>query len=270
MIRTLFIIAGASFVLAVLCFGGAVALGGRDIADKGWTMDRWAENWGWTSGFDRESWQGAQITREIPWDGSDEIIIAHAGEVRFTQGSPAKVVVTGPEKGVNQLIMTKGRLRMPGFRNGEEGIPLSGRVRLQVDITAPSVDTFKLYGSAKLHIADYDQPTLNISILGSGDVAATGKARSIDIEIAGSGNVDVADVDADEADVSIAGSGDVTIAPKRVADIEIAGSGDVDLLSNPETVKTDIAGSGDIRRIGPRQTESAPPPTAEPTPPRAN
>jgi len=270
MIRTLFIIAGASFVLTVLCFGGAVALGGKDIAEKGWNADDWAQSWNIGDGFNREDWDGPQITREVPWNGNDEIVIAHGGEVRFTQGSPAKVVVTGPEKGVSQLIMVDGRLRMPGSRNGEEGIPLSNRVKLQVDITAPNVDTFRVWGSSKLRIESIDVPSLTLAVLGSGDIVAKGKAKSIDIEIAGSGSADVADVESDEAHLSIAGSGDVAMAPKLLADIEIAGSGDVDLLSNPAEVNTDIAGSGDVRHVGPRrQDDSAPTPPAPPKAPAA-
>jgi hypothetical protein len=267
MIRTLFIIAGASFVLTVLCFGGAVALGGKDIAEKGWNAENWADGWGWSDGFEREDWEGPQITREVPWNGEDEIVIAHGGEVRFTQGEPAKVVVTGAEKGVSQLIMVDGRLRMPGTRNGEEGVPLSNRVRLQVDITAPNVDTFRVWGSSKLRIENYDQPTLNLAVLGSGDIVAKGKASAIDIEIAGSGSADVAEVESEEVHLSIAGSGDVAMAPTRLADIEIAGSGDVDLLSNPTEVKTDIAGSGDVRHVAPRaKSDTAP---ASPAPPKA-
>ena len=38
MIRTLITIAFASFILAVACLAGAAALGGRDIAQNGWTI----------------------------------------------------------------------------------------------------------------------------------------------------------------------------------------------------------------------------------------
>jgi hypothetical protein len=38
MIRTLITIAFASFILAVACLAGAAALGGRDIAENGWTV----------------------------------------------------------------------------------------------------------------------------------------------------------------------------------------------------------------------------------------
>jgi hypothetical protein len=38
MMRALIITAVASFVLALACFAGAAALGGRDLIENGWTV----------------------------------------------------------------------------------------------------------------------------------------------------------------------------------------------------------------------------------------
>ncbi len=249
MIRTLLITAASSLVLTVLCFGGVVAIAGNDLAKSGKTIEQYFEE-RFGDGLNGEDWQGAETTRELPWDGSEELVIGHRGHVRYVQGEPAKIVVTGPAKGVDQLIVTNGRLRMPGERNGELGIPLSGAVRLDVELTAPSVKKFRLWGSSTLSIENYDQPELDVEILGSGDVIAQGKADKIKIDIRGSGSADTAAMESDITKVDIKGSGDVRIAPLKIADIDIAGSGDVDLMSDPEELRTNIKGSGDINQIG--------------------
>jgi hypothetical protein len=253
--RTLIIVAAAGIVIGVVCIAGAVGLAGRDVAAHGgWRNVDWNRfNFDMHGDFDNGLWRGPNITREIPWDGANELVIAHGGEVRFTQGPERKVLVTGPEAGVNRLHMEDGRLRLDGH-------PLSSGVRLRVEITAPDVDTFKIYGSSKLDIDKYDQGRLEIEINGSGDVSAAGKARDVEVTIRGSGDVDVGDVDSENASVEIMGSGGTTIAPTQSADIEIKGSGDVTLLTNPAQIETDIKGSGDIRhrtRYAPASTAPA-------------
>jgi hypothetical protein len=47
MMRALIITAAASFVLAIACFAGAAALGGRELLENGWTVlptEIWADN----------------------------------------------------------------------------------------------------------------------------------------------------------------------------------------------------------------------------------
>ena len=241
--RTLIIVAVAGIVIGVACIAGAVGLAGRDVAAHGgWKNIDWNRfDFDFHDDYDHGVWSGPQTTREIPWDGGNELIIAHGGDVHFTQGDAHKVVVTGPATGVNQLHMENGRLRLDDH-------PLSPRVRLHVEITAPDVDTFKIYGSSKLKIEGYDQNDLNIEINGNGDVDAAGKARSVSVTIRGSGDVDTGNIDSEESTVEIMGSGNTTIAPTQRADIDIKGSGDVTLLTNPPRVDTDIRGSGDIRR----------------------
>lgn len=266
MFRTLTIVAVTGFVIGAVCIGGAVALGGRDIATHGWKASDWNIDFG--DGYDPKLWDGPEITREIPWDGSNELIIAHGGDVNFTQGPEHKMVVTGPEGAVNQLRMYDGKLRL-----GDH--PLWSRGRLRVDVTAPDLDTFKIYGSSHLRIANYDQPELNVEINGNGDVDAVGKAKDISVEIRGSGDVDLGKIESENARVEIMGSGDTTIAPTKSVDIDIAGSGDVTLLTDPPQVETDIKGSGDIRHR-PRHSDAAPAtpspspspsPSASPSPP---
>ena len=104
MTRTLVLIAGASFVLAVACLSGAAALGWNGVHKHGWGHN-------WNIDFDDghgvrwirhvesgDAAAGPTATREIAWTGGSEFDNDISADVQFTQApGPAKLVVTGPK-----------------------------------------------------------------------------------------------------------------------------------------------------------------------------
>src|SRR5579883_3346870 len=131
MIKNLAIIAGASFVLAAVCLGGAAALGGPYLFgdhhwDRGW--GHWNQRWGywdggWTSRGRDGGWDdhgdtngvpasdGATATRDIAWSGADGLDVEIPANVQFTQAAgPAKLTVSGPRELVDQVELSGSRL----------------------------------------------------------------------------------------------------------------------------------------------------------------
>lgn len=253
MIRTLFIIAGAALVLAIAAFGGAAALGGRDLARNGWSwtfhnMD------GETIRFERaDGERGPDVTRTLAWNGEDRLAIDLAADVTFIQGAEAGVVITGAESIVDRIRIENGRMSMSngpelvtfGWRRGDL-TAWSDRDDLKIVVTAPSVTRFDLSGSGSLTIRNYDQPTLDLSISGSGDASAHGKTATLDLDIAGSGEADLSDLVTTDATVGISGSGEARVAPTGTARLSIAGSGDITLTTRPAKLESNVSGSGDI------------------------
>jgi hypothetical protein len=256
MVRTLVIILVASFVLAVACFSGAVAVGGRDLMEHGWTIspaflaqfeDDDDDDVSITVGQRHAA--GPDVTRDLAWTGGDSLRIDLPAEVEFTQGETAKITVSGPESLVEQVVMVDGSLRFVdgGVAVGEDGVHIRyNRERLRITVVAPTVRRFTVNGSPRLSIADYDQPDLAIEINGSGDVTAAGETLIVTLSIAGSGDADLGDLQTRDASVSIAGSGDAKLSPKGAARVEIAGSGDVTLTTKPASLSSNIDGSGDL------------------------
>ena len=241
MIRVLFIIAGAGLVLAAICFGGAAALGGREIAEKGWTVPA---DWVFYSDTDAVD-LGPQTTRDIEWAGAESLEIHVPVDIVFTQSETPSFVITGPERAVNEIVVEGGRV------TGLEDRPFSGvtfrdRPGVRLTISGPAVRAFALHGSQDLTIEGYDQDDLKVTIYGSGDVVARGRARAVELEIHGSGDADLSDLASETAEVMIAGSGEAEVAPTSAADITIHGSGDVTLASRPTRVSQNIHGSGDV------------------------
>ena len=252
MIRTLVIIAIASFVLALASIGGAFALGGREFAENGYTWTLIDDN---GEGLRMERGQRdrpANIERTLTWSGTDTLQIDIPGQVVFTQGTTPSVTVTGTAAALDRLRLENGRLYMV---EGDESVTIDRRNGihawsdsdgLRVSITAPSVTAFKINGSADLRIVDYDQPRLAVDITGSGEAVVQGKTTDASVDISGSGEADLEGLTTTNADIEIAGSGDVRAGPTGRATIDISGSGDVTLTSRPEQVQTNISGSGDV------------------------
>jgi hypothetical protein len=265
MIRNLTIVAVASFVLALGCLGGAVALGGRDLLKEGWNIPSdWHveinddDNHVSINPVGGTATDGDTAERQIAWAGSDALQIDVPAEVTFTQAAPgagATIKVSGPKRLVDRVVVEGGQIRLKGdddsasVRIHGHGFHVSGsRDPLTIEITAPAVRRFTLNGSGDLTLRSYDQPDLTLEINGSGDIQATGKAGQLDLRVAGSGEADLSALDAGDTKVSVAGSGSARIAPHGAAEVEVAGSGDVDVTTQPTRLVTNVAGSGAVNQ----------------------
>ena len=114
------------------------------------------------------------------------------------------------------------------------------------DGTHVSGDRVTVRGSQNIDLGHIEQPSLKVTVLNSGSVAADGKVDMLSVEVMGSGNVNLGRLAAREVRVTIAGSGDVTVAPGEELKATIMGSGDVHLMTRPPRVQQHIMGSGHV------------------------
>ena len=250
MIRTLLIITGASLVLCAAAFAGAAALGGNDLARHGWswTFRDHSDGHDESVRFERAD-AGPAVTRTLAWTGSDRLDIEVNAEVTYIQGDEASVVVSGPRNRVEGLRLDGGRLTY----NDDDNVDVvvfgwHNSAPLRITVTAPSIRSFDLSSSGELSIRDYDQPSLFIGVSGSGEVEASGRTDTLELDIAGSGEADLSGLDTRDADVEISGSGEAAVGPTGAARISISGSGDVDLTRRPASLTQSISGSGDVHQ----------------------
>lgn len=248
MIRTLLIITGASLVLCAAAAAGAVAIGGRDLAANGWTWTFKDDEGPHTVHFERGE-SGPHVSRTLAWTGTDRLGIEVPGDVNYTQGPTASVVVSGPRSLVDRVKIVGGRItydQLPGVDRVVFGWNVNNG--LKITVTAPAVTTFDLEESADLVISGYDQPTLGINVAGSGEANVSGKTRAVTVNLSGSGEVDLTELETTDADISIDGSGDVAVGPAGAARIDIDGSGDVTLTRRPASLTQNVSGSGDVNQ----------------------
>ena len=102
------------------------------------------------------------------------------------------MVITGPKRAVERVVLENGRLRT-------DGTSYSGR-RLKITITAPDVRKFDISGDSELTVEDYRQDSL--------DIDASQVKGSFTVDADSSGSIQVSDVGGDFT-VSNDGSGGV-------------------------------------------------------------
>lgn len=248
MIKNLFIIAGASFVLAAACFAGAAAFGWHSWFghrwDRDWSMrlnDDDGRGWSATSRQHFDVGGGPSTSRDIAWSGADGLDLEVPADVSFTQApGPGKLTITGPKDIVDRVELSGSHLRLSEDDWGDHW------GRLTVVLSAPNVHRFSIDGDGSLAIAGYAQDELDIDVSGHGDITGKGKTRATHLDISGDGDVDLGGLATDNADADISGSGRATIAPANAASLQISGSGEIDLLTRPAKLDTDVSGSGRI------------------------
>jgi len=250
----------------VVCLSAAAVVTAQHWSQKDWDGLRTA-----FGGLDAcKPVPGATATAiDLAWTSDDDrLTISLPGEAHYQPGSGDRLSARGDPNLLAHLRIRHHRVELDcngGFRFGKLDVTLPGR----------AFRSFTVAGSGKLDLQQIDQPSLDLTIAGSGIIKVNGKTDRLKAKIAGSGTIDAsgqtdrvelaiagsgdakfARLVAKTADVNIAGSGDAEIAPVDAADVKIAGSGDVRLFSEPKQLDTKIFGSGRILH-GAAQREKA-------------
>lgn len=256
MIRKLFLFSGATFVISLVCLAGAAALISNEVGTTGW-------NWGWIKDGDSIRFRNGPAAKPEPttnktlaWTGGDLLAVDLPADVVYTQGPAASVTITGPQSLVNRITLDNGRLSIADGVNQKESINLtwnkdgieahSSHQGARITVTAPAVRRFEMTGSGDLDLRGYDQPSIDISIAGSGSVHAVGHTTALKLNVSGSGSADLAALETRDADISVNGSGNASLHATGKARIDISGSGNVDLATKPAKLDTTISGSGTV------------------------
>lgn len=110
-----------------------------------------------------------------------------------------------------------------------------------------SGDRFKgaAAGSGNLTVRKLAVAALDLSVTGSGDMAMTGRTRTLEVAIAGSGGIDSPALVASSAAVNVVGSGGVRAQVDGDAKVAMMGSGSVDLGAKAHCSVTKM-GSGSV------------------------
>jgi hypothetical protein len=129
-----------------------------------------------------------------------------------------------------------------------EGVQLSGSGDVNADDIKAGIFEGVIQGSGNMRIGKLEAETVAISIAGSGNFNARGRAEKVGFVIKGSGDVRAEDLQAKSAAVRISGSGDAHVHATESLQARIAGSGDVRYRGSPQVEKK-VAGSGEVKPL---------------------
>lgn len=260
MIRKLFAFSGIALIASLICIAGAAALIRHQVDTTGWTwaMVKDGNHMRYTNGADAKVEPNA--TKDLAWTGGDLLAIDFPADVVYTQGPVASVTISGPQSLLDRIKLDNGRLMRLDTVNAKETVRVSwtkdgwdtqsNDQGVKVIVTTPTVKRFELTSNANLRIRGYAQPTLDITLSGSGSLDAIGKTDTLKVNLSGYGNADLAALQARDADVTVSGSGDSTIYATGNVKVDISGRGNVDLAAKPAKLDTNISGSGSVDQNG--------------------
>jgi hypothetical protein len=169
-------------------------------------------------------------------------------EIEILPAKNNKVIITGYENLVPafESNVSNGRLtlrfndtyynvrnnniKVTLYVNGIEGVTLngSGKITMLPGIKTDNMEV-KINGSGKVTLEENYVSSLNCHINGSGDIFAR-------------------DFEAESVDAKISGSGNMELTVIKYLEARISGSGTINYWGSPETVNTDISGSGKVKK----------------------
>ncbi|MFT4503001.1 GIN domain-containing protein [Caballeronia sp. 15711] len=242
---------------AVLTLGSSLAGSHRAGSASWWSNGGWRCGPTWMNRFDGSSASGrgassvnaanaagtspASVT--FPFEANNRIDIELPASVSYQPGPKAEATVTGDPAVVSHVHIADGKLGFDnelGCSQGSQVTPLSVRLK------GPPIETWGIIGSSDLALSGIDQQKLQLRIMGSGHVVASGAVQVVALNVAGSGEAELQGLKARSARIVVHGSGEVQVTAQDNADIEMRGSGVVKLHGRPAQLHSNISGSGRI------------------------
>ena len=179
-----------------------------------------------------EEGPGNLVTERFDLSGFTGIEVGGSWQVSVRPG-PYDVQVTVDDNVVDDLqVEVRGDALQFGLR---PQVRLR-RVTLRAQVTMPALHAVGVSGSGDATFADFESPSLRLSVTGSGDVEGSGiTVGALDVGVSGSGDITLQGCATESADMSITGSGDITLRgasddqPAGALTLQISGSGSADL-----------------------------------------
>jgi hypothetical protein len=213
--------------------------------------------------------EGPIVTETRVTENFTGVSLEMAATVNVNTGSVYKVEVSAQRNILNilQTHVINGVLHI----DRKDLVRLKTHDRIQVNITVPSANYFRVSGSGDIRVSGnlaaanlelkmsgsgsilIDKAVVNdridADISGSGNISIlNGSAIGQDLQISGSGKIDLGGVSAENAATRTSGSGDIKLNVSKKLDATISGSGSVYYRGQP-TINSKISGSGKLINI---------------------
>lgn len=167
-------------------------------------------------------------------------------EGNFNTRRGVLVEITTPRL-VQVEVNGSGDVELSGLQEETLEIELDGSGDIEFEGEVDQLD-IALDGSGQITSQDLSAKDVKIELGGSGDIELSGKAQTLECTLAGSGDIDARRFETEKVDAETQGSGDISVYATKYFDGAVYGSGDIDVYGNPENLKRNTPGSGEIHR----------------------
>ena len=104
-----------------------------------------------------------------------------------------------------------------------------------------------LSGAGKLDL-ELDARDISLEISGATLVYLEGAAQSLDISMSGASSLEASELEVQDCYAQISGVGKILVNVTGTLDADVSGLGKVEYVGDPESVKGDVSGVGNISR----------------------
>ncbi|MFA5852247.1 MAG: head GIN domain-containing protein [Spirochaetales bacterium] len=216
--------------------------------------------------FDGIAGNGKVVTSTLPVSGFSAVRNMTSAKVLISRGSRTSAKVTVDENILEALdIHVENGALIIATHSGKS---IYHATEFTVTVALASLAEVGVYGSGDIQVSDrFAGHTIQLAILGSGDISGSFEYDEITASIMGSGDIRVAGVTdgfkgsvagsgdihgdsltATRATASINGSGSCTLRVDEALDARIYGSGSIYYYGSPMISQID-AGSGSLRQL---------------------
>ncbi len=152
------------------------------------------------------------------------------------------VEVTGDENIVNHIKteVNSGVLEIYSDKHFATDMPIT------VTVSSPRLDGVIVDGSSDVALRNIRSEKFLIQLNGTGDISASGKVKSLMIDVFGSGDVNTRELIADNVEAKLNGTGDLYVTALQSLNATVSGAGDIVYYGNPPVVNSNAFGAGDI------------------------
>lgn len=187
--------------------------------------------------------QAAESSRQLP----SFIAINAKGAFAMTVevGKAQSVTVSGEDKFVSavktEVIDNELQITLPDKTyKGTQKDP-------RITITVPSLSRVKVEGAGETLLNKINTDRIDISYLGAGHLAASGKVKYLRLNAKGVGEVDTSKLQAERVDVNFEGVGNVSVYATELLNAVAKGIGSLTYYGHPKTVNKSVAGIGNVK-----------------------
>lgn len=161
--------------------------------------------------------------------------------------SESRALVVGVDPATTILSNSKARVNV-AMPDSLKSVSITGSGNIMIDTTFKDLGKLYVSGSGSILVnRNLDVNSLEVTILGSGNITAKGNVNSLKTVIAGSGSIYMDELVAAKANCSISGSGSTLVHVTDSLAAYISGSGNVIYSGSPAVVAT-TPGSGVVKR----------------------
>ena len=182
------------------------------------------------------------ITEKRELSPFDQVVLNISADVTIKKGDEYTCSITA-DHDLIPLIVTEcnNQILSISLRNS---FSFTGKITMEV--TSPLITKVKINGSGDVKLQDVTKDMIELTLDGSGDITAIGKAVFLKAVINGSGDIDAASLEVETGEAVVNGSGEMKLYVTKQLSVEVRGSGEIFYSGSPEIKNRVIHGSGRI------------------------